>query len=201
MFVQSNDLFYAPGPEGIALWDEAGNPVSGDVTDRLMLWDAGTEVNEEPGEGANQAPRQGGANTGMDEGGVVQPVNDGFTYPAVMDVIRLTINVTATGVESPGEEGNGVPDGFALRQNYPNPFNPETVIPFELGRPGYVALRIYNVLGQEVAHLTEGNLRAGSYRAVWNGKDARGADVGTGVYLYRLQVGDAAVTRQMVLLR
>ena len=56
-----------------------------------MLWDAGTEVNEEPGVGLNQAPRQAGPNTGMTENGIVKMVNDGYTYPAVSEVIRVTI--------------------------------------------------------------------------------------------------------------
>ncbi|WP_416208525.1 spondin domain-containing protein [Fodinibius sp.] len=51
MFVQSNDLFFSFDSEGIALFDENGNPVSGDITDRIMLWDAGTETDEEPGVG------------------------------------------------------------------------------------------------------------------------------------------------------
>jgi hypothetical protein len=94
MFVPSNDLFYAPDESGIALYDGAGMAVSGDVTSQISLWDAGTEVNEEPGVGANQPQRQTGPNTGTDEGGVVQLVSatgDGFTYPAVTDVIQVTI--------------------------------------------------------------------------------------------------------------
>jgi len=51
MFVQSNDLFYAPKEEGIALFDASGKPVAGDITSQILLWDAGTEVNEEPGLG------------------------------------------------------------------------------------------------------------------------------------------------------
>ncbi|WP_380674362.1 spondin domain-containing protein [Salinigranum sp. GCM10025319] len=93
MFVQSNDLFYAPDPEGIALF-EGGDPIDGDVTDRLTLWDAGTEVNEAPGSGPNQAPRQSGPDTGDEEMANVRPisaVDDGFTYPAVADVINVTV--------------------------------------------------------------------------------------------------------------
>ncbi|HKQ18721.1 MAG TPA: spondin domain-containing protein, partial [Candidatus Eisenbacteria bacterium] len=56
MFGQSNDLFYAPAEAGIALFDGKGRAVSGDMTAKLELWDAGTEVNEEPGFGPNQAP-------------------------------------------------------------------------------------------------------------------------------------------------
>ena len=90
MYVQSNDLFYAPDGKGIALF-EGGSAVSGDVTAQIMLWDAGTEVNEKPGFGISQAPRQSGANSGAEENGTVRPVDDGFTYPAVNQVIRVTI--------------------------------------------------------------------------------------------------------------
>jgi hypothetical protein len=94
MFVQSNDLFYAPDEEGIALFDMSGSPVSGDVTSQLMLWDAGTEVNEEPGIGLAQAPRQSGPDSGADESGTVRLVNDGYTYPSVSNVIRVIITPT-----------------------------------------------------------------------------------------------------------
>jgi hypothetical protein len=91
MFVQSNDLFYAPSGAGIALFN-AMTPVNGDVTAQIHLWDAGTEMNEEPGVGANQAPRQGGANLGAaDMNTAVRMVADGFTYPMVSDVIAVTI--------------------------------------------------------------------------------------------------------------
>nr|MEE4266686.1 spondin domain-containing protein [Candidatus Krumholzibacteria bacterium] len=91
MFVQSNDLFYAPMGTGIALFNGM-TPVNGDVTDQIHLWDSGTELNEEPGVGTNQAPRQSGANTGaVDTDTTVRMVNDGFTYPAASDVIAVTI--------------------------------------------------------------------------------------------------------------
>jgi hypothetical protein len=93
MFVQSNDLFYAPDGAGIPLFDADLRAVRGDITDQISLWDAGTEVNQAPGEGADQAPRQASPNTGADEGGVVQPVDDGFTYPATADAIRVTITI------------------------------------------------------------------------------------------------------------
>jgi len=80
MFGQSNDLFYAPDAAGIALFDGKGNPVTGDVTDKLILWDAGTEVNEEVGVGPNQAPRQKMPNTGSAENGVVHRAKDVVFY-------------------------------------------------------------------------------------------------------------------------
>jgi hypothetical protein len=90
MYGQSNDLFYAPD-EAIDLFDSNGNPVSSDITDKIKLWDAGTEVNQAPGLGSDQGPRQKAPNTGADENGVVRLVNDGFTYPETKSVLRVTI--------------------------------------------------------------------------------------------------------------
>ena len=91
MFVQSNDLFYAPDGAGIALFEADGTPITGDVTGLVALWDAGTEANQEPGVGADQAPRQAGPDTGEDENGVVQIVSDEFTYPGTSETIQVTI--------------------------------------------------------------------------------------------------------------
>lgn len=92
MYGQSNDLFYAPRI-ALDLFDKDGNPLTGDITDKLLLWDAGTEVNQAPGVGDEQAPRQKMANTGKAENGVVSLVKDGFTYPNTKDVLRVTITV------------------------------------------------------------------------------------------------------------
>lgn len=94
MFVQSNDLFYAPEPTGMPLY-EMGEPIEGDVTDRLLLWDAGTEENEEPGVGGNQAPRQMEAGAGPEENATVRrisEVDDGYDYPDTADVVRVTVS-------------------------------------------------------------------------------------------------------------
>ena len=93
-FVQSNDLFYAPSEEGIDLFP-GGVALEGDITDRLLLWDAGTEKNEKPGFGVYQAPRQPGPNTGPDEGGVVKILEPCFPYPELGDVLRVTLTKVA----------------------------------------------------------------------------------------------------------
>jgi hypothetical protein len=80
----------APGEDGVALFVD-GEPVSGDVTSHLRVWDAGTGVNEEPGFGPNHAPRQPRPNTGPREHGVVRPVAGRFSYPPVARAIRVTI--------------------------------------------------------------------------------------------------------------
>lgn len=94
MFGQSNDLFYAPEDEGIALFGKKGKPVGGDITGKIKLWDVGTEINQEPGSGPDQGPRQSAPNTGAVENGVVRTINtvrDGFSYPKTTDVMRVTI--------------------------------------------------------------------------------------------------------------
>jgi len=100
MFVQSNDLFFAPSEEGIRLFDDEGNPVGGDspmnVTDQVLLWDAGTEVNTVTGSD-DQKPQQApdAEDVGMDENGVVTEITDNTdglnTFPAVDEVINVTI--------------------------------------------------------------------------------------------------------------
>ena len=92
MLVQTNDIFFAPPEGGISLFPD-GQPLDGIVTDMVMLWDAGTEVNEKPGVGLFQAPRQLALNTGMDEMGMVRLLDDEmFTYPGVGQVIRVTVS-------------------------------------------------------------------------------------------------------------
>ena len=95
MFIQSNDAFYAPNEEGIALFDESGAPISGDVTAQLSLWDSGTEVNEPYGTGANQAPRQAGPNTGETENGVVTLLTGENAPVTTGPVIKVTVTPTA----------------------------------------------------------------------------------------------------------
>ncbi|HSE18877.1 MAG TPA: spondin domain-containing protein [Pyrinomonadaceae bacterium] len=95
MFGQSNDWFYAPGANGIALFDSKGNPVSGDITGQLYLWDAGTEKDEEIGIGPNQGPRQKGMNTGEAENGVVHRVKDDRWVGRNAEYFRITVTPEA----------------------------------------------------------------------------------------------------------
>jgi hypothetical protein len=91
MLVQSNDLFFSFGPRGIALFDENDDPINGDVSDQLALWDVGTEQNEFPGAGPNQAPRQAGPDTGPSESLVITQPDDEFEYPPVRNFLRVTL--------------------------------------------------------------------------------------------------------------
>jgi hypothetical protein len=90
MMGQSNDWFYAPGESGIEVFKN-GQPVSGDITAQLAMWEAGTEVDQEPGIGSEQGPRQKGPNMGKRENGVVRKVQDGKSYSNAASVMRVTI--------------------------------------------------------------------------------------------------------------
>ena len=93
-----------------------------------------------------------------------------------------------------------LPARMHLGQNYPNPFNPSTIIPYQLPVPARVRLEVFNILGQRVATLVDGERPAGFHTATWNATDASGRGVGSGVYLYRLLGGGERLTRSMVLL-
>ena len=104
------------------------------------------------------------------------------------DSTRLTVTgVTAEEV---------LPVAYELAQNYPNPFNPSTTIKYELPQRAHVVLTVFNMLGQQVAVLQNGEQQAGYHEAVF---DASG--LASGVYLYRLTAGSYVETRKLVLVR
>lgn len=101
-----------------------------------------------------------------------------------------------TGVEVPGSER------LTLGQNRPNPFNPSTEIVFSLSEPANVSLAVYDLSGRRVRSLLREDTRpAGEYRVTWDGKDATGQALPTGVYFYRLETARESRTRKMTLLK
>ena len=81
-----------------------------------------------------------------------------------------------------------IPEEFILEQNYPNPFNPSTTIRFTLPQSGWISLKVFNTLGQEVSTLYEGEIEKGYRSILWNGKDMFGQDVTSGIYFYNIIV-------------
>jgi hypothetical protein len=90
---------------------------------------------------------------------------------------------------------------FSLEQNQPNPFNPVTKIRFSIDRDAVVMLSIYDVSGKRVKTLVNRPLKAGRYTEEWNGRDAQGRELASGVYFYRLKAGSKIITKKMVLLK
>ena len=89
-----------------------------------------------------------------------------------------------------------IPEKYSLLQNHPNPFNPVTNISYSIPRSGEVSLKIYNLLGEEVASLVDGHQPTGEYQTEWDA-----SNISSGIYFYRLQAGDFVKTRKMVLLK
>lgn len=125
---------------------------------------------------------------GTDQAGELYMV----TYGASASIYRFAGPGPTTGVTSLPRQAYA----FGLDQNYPNPFNPSTVIGYQIGATGWVSLRVFNVLGQEVATLVDGLRTPGTYRVTF---DAAGYS--SGVYYYRLQAGNLVRTRTLVLVK
>ena len=97
-----------------------------------------------------------------------------------------------------------IPKATSLLSNYPNPFNPETWIPYQLAEPADVTLTIYDINGRVVRDLDLGHQPAGIYQnrgraAYWDGKNAQGEPVASGIYFYTLKAGDFSATRKMLI--
>jgi hypothetical protein len=109
--------------------------------------------------------------------------------------------VDATGSRSLAGAQTSLPAAYRLLPNFPNPFNPETALRVELPRAGRVEVVVYDAAGQWVRALAEGWMPAGVQTLTWDGRDERGREVGTGVYLARLRAGGTEDLRKMMLLR
>jgi hypothetical protein len=97
--------------------------------------------------------------------------------------------------------GVPVPEEYALDQNYPNPFNAQTLIKYQLPKPGKVVLKIYNTLGHEVRALVNEDQEAGYHEICWDGKDQHGLPVSSGLYFYQFKAGKFYQVRKMNLIR
>lgn len=94
-----------------------------------------------------------------------------------------------------------IPTEFKLLANYPNPFNPRTVINYHLPKATHVAIKIFDVLGREVATLIDKDQEAGVYEINWGGRDNSGNQASSGLYIYSMRAGEFVQHRKMVLLK
>ncbi len=103
--------------------------------------------------------------------------------------LAVTVTVTSliTGI---------LPDAYSLSQNYPNPFNSSTVIQYELPEAAWVRLEVFNMLGQAVATLVDGNQQAGVYSYNWNANN-----FASGIYFYRITAGNFSASKKMVIIK
>ncbi|HPO54914.1 MAG: T9SS type A sorting domain-containing protein [Ignavibacteriaceae bacterium] len=119
---------------------------------------------------------------------------DNELWLAAGDGLYTTYDTTATSVEN----NNNLPDNFVLYQNYPNPFNPETIISFHLPANTHVSLKLFDILGNEIAQLVDETIQAGlqNYRLT-----SHNHQLSAGVYFYQLRAGDLISTKKMILLK
>jgi len=107
---------------------------------------------------------------------------------------RYVLDFTATTDPTLSVNEENLLNGYSLSQNYPNPFNPSTTISYNVGEPGLVQLKIYNILGVQVAKLVNEQKNSGSYTADFNA-----AGLSSGVYFYSISVNNFTQTRKMIL--
>ena len=135
------------------------------------------------------------------------PVSDVYTYNDSTEFQVVTEFIASKGTIDPKDFNKGNitevkqiknirPLDYFLEQNFPNPFNPITNFEFRIVNPGFITLKIYDVLGNEVATIVNANLPAGSHKYQWNA-----IRFASGVYFYRLHAGDFVTTKKLILLK
>ncbi|MGO9480236.1 MAG: aryl-sulfate sulfotransferase [Candidatus Kryptoniota bacterium] len=133
---------------------------------------------------------------------VPQNLKDGLNYKIMVTSIS---NASLTGLSDSAftiagvtgtKEVSNTPESYELYQNYPNPFNPATQIKYSIPNNGFVTLKVYNILGQEVATIFSGTQKAGNYTANFDANK-----FASGVYFYRLQAGSFSSVKKMILIK
>ncbi len=136
----------------------------------------------------------------------VTPAGVDYLVPNIFQLgepVPLIPVITVRRTDDPGIDPRIIetPTATALLPAFPNPFNPTTTIPFQLTTSERVTLRIYDARGTLVRTLRDDVTPVGSHSVVWNGRDANGAPVATGVYFVRLTAGSYEMTRKIVMLK
>lgn len=168
-------------------------PGAADVVSGMALAD-GTRLVAGPGNaGLNTSISFYGLDPYRDYYWSVQAVD----YTGTSSTFTNGPRILGIGRANPGSR----PGKDVILDNFPNPFNPQTTIRYSLSTDANVHVAVYNVLGAEVSVLVDGFQPAGVHEAIWEGRDAAGRQVPSGLYLYRLRTPDMTVTRTMVLLK
>ena len=134
----------------------------------------------------------GAINFAGKSGGLTRPQGSGWDIGAYE-------YSTVTGIND--IESDNVINEFVLSQNYPNPFNSATVINYNIPKAEFVILKVYNILGEEIAALVNEFQQAGTYSVKWDGIDKNGNNSASGIYFYKIQNGCDMETRKMLFLK
>jgi hypothetical protein len=131
-------------------------------------------------------------------------VSGSYAYVADGDAGLIILQYTnPNGIGDDSGNSTPLPRSFALLQNYPNPFNPVTTIRVEVpaGETFRSSLVVYDLRGRRVRTLLDGPLGPGNHLFTWDGRDDRGEDVPSGVYIYRVSRADRVLSRKMLLMK
>jgi N-acetylneuraminic acid mutarotase len=115
-------------------------------------------------------------------------------YYSGMKPISSVAQIPLSSITAVQEQGSSVPSNYSLSQNYPNPFNPTTIINYQISATSLVTVKVYDILGREVATLVDQRQNPGSYSVVFDG-----SKLSSGVYFYRLSAGRFYATKKMIL--
>jgi hypothetical protein len=158
---------------GNQLWNQGKKDILGDV-----------EASDQFGSSLGSGVGDGGSSTSASSQSAPSQIDSSSTQ-------RLAKNGSAAAATS-----EGIPSGYDLAGNYPNPFNPSTTIEFSLPEDGLVSLKVYNLVGREVASILEQRLPAGVHHVKFDAQN-----LPSGTYLYRMQAGAFKQTRTMTLMK
>ena len=127
-------------------------------------------------------------------------LKDGTTATfSVQEITKITFNGISKIKDA--KEFNNFVKTFLLFQNYPNPFNPTTTIEYQLPRAGETEIKIFNVKGQLIKKITNEFQQAGNCKIEWDGKDAAGQTVTSGLYIYQVKFENTVLSKKMILVR
>lgn len=208
----TGEVTWISAKENELLWTEAGARDGGD--DRVAISDLVQVIGNVPDswyEFDVTASVRTMLDTHENHGWLLElEPNAGMRYfsskEAANEQLRPKLIISVNGLLSASKSNavvlaSEIPAHFVLEQNHPNPFNPETEIRFQIPQESHIVLAIYSVLGQEIRRLADALYAAGHHTIRWDGNDASGAPVASGVYLYRLQAGGFTQVKKMSLVR
>ena len=167
---------------------------------------SGFDPSSEPGDLSNSGPLRIGHSAGqgssayykglIDEVSIFDRALDGLEVNAIYNAASLGKCRASTATDSDGVHVPRIPN---LLRTYPNPFNPRATIAYVVRQSGPVQLDVYNLLGRRVVRLVDGHQPSGTYSITWDGNDARGNRMGSGVYFLRLRTAENRTTEKVVL--
>ncbi len=181
------------------------NAAYGDITDYIAVPPANYTLDITPGDDNNTIVTSVQADLSGLAGGTAAVFASGFLDPSMnqngpsFGIFAALANGTIVQfgtVTSVGSSDNTAPSSFSLKQNYPNPFNPSTTIEFALPANQEVSLKVFNMLGQEVATLLNKEMNKGTYNINFDA-----GNLSSGIYLYQLRAGNFIQTKKMTLLK